>query len=691
MQAEMPEGGQRVLGPRWLFLACLVVAVGFVIGISVAWDRAARTYESYFDPVPGGTPPPETSGRVFLDGDAYFWIAHAREMVRTGAWRIRHTFMDNAPFGRPVHWNQSVSWMLLAAGWLRHVLAGEGWSEAIEKGALYAGPAQWILLLFALGLMLYRRVGAVPAGLAVLTLAGMQSLQWVFHPLRPDHHGLHIAFLLGSLSCLILGGLGWVSTRPATARNPAFFRPLEWPDAASARLYFGLSGFLGGLGLWTGATVQILGIGLVAVGALLLVFFMPPSLKKEGQDRAAYVPGLWRRWGVTGAATSLAFYALEYLPGHAAMRLEVNHPLYALTWFCVGEILARVSAWRLGLARLKRKDLWILGALVAGALALPVLLAAGPAEWHYLRQPWAWRMSRFIRETRPIREFPGQGVLATLLLQAGLLPLFLLAAPALAGPRHTRLYEWAVLWMSFLPPLAFLVAGVMQVRWLSMFCATSVWLMAVVLALAWRLSEARPALRSAVRAGLVLLALQTLLLARLQVREVADIAAGRVAYDPLIRGQLQRLFVARLAALNADGRLRVLTEPDLAGPLYHFGGMSGVESFYWENRDGMAAATAFFSDPGDAEARAVARERGLTHVILPHTPEMAHLFTFMREGRFSEEGARKAMAGRLVSKPDKLPPWIHKDEELARRIRPEYDFRGRRAAGAIDVFRLDPP
>lgn len=688
MPSETVKGTGRARRPPLLFLAVLLLGAGFVIGISIGWDKASRAYASYFQPAPGGAPLPEMRGRVFLDNDAYYWIAYAREMARTGAWRIRHTAIDNLPFGRPVHWSQAVSWLLLGAGRLRHAITGEPMEQAIENGALWVGPALWVVLLLLMGGLAYRRLGAVPAGLLVLSLAGMQSLQAVYHPLRPDHHGLHIAFMLGSLVCLVLGGLGWVSSVAPQPREPRLFRSLELPGPGAARGYFMASGVLGGMGLWTGATVQILGIGLIAAGALMLVFFMPSRLKQDEDAGTAYLPELWRLWALTGAATSLAFYVLEYFPMFPGMRLEVNHPLYALTWFCMGDIVARVSGRKSESARRGGKGAWIL--LIAGASLLPLLLLFGPVDWHYLREAWSWRMSSFIQETRPMKAFPEHGLLATLFLHFGLLPLFLLAAPALTGPRHTRLYEWAALWMSFLPPFVFLVASVLQVRWMAMFGASVIWLMAASWPVAWRMSQDRSVARSWLYAGAAVLALQALVMAGLQVKEVMDIARGRVIHDGLARGQLHRLFAARLAALNTDGRFRILTEPDLAGPLYHFGGFSAVESFYWENRDGMIAATAFFSDPGDDEARAVARERGLTHVILPHSAQMAHLFFFLREGRFSEEGARATLAGRLVAQPGELPTWIQKDQAMTRQAKAEYRFQGVPVFSSMDVFRIDP-
>ena len=675
--------------PRNAMWACLALAVLFVVGLSFYWDRAGRAYEARFEAPPGGPPVPEVQGRVFFDNDPYYWLLYAREMARTGARRLHHTLVDNTPQGRPVHWSQSVSWMLLLSGWLRHLFTGEAMDQAIENGATLVGPAQLVLLLVLLGPLIYRRMGAAPAVLWMISMAGMGNVYWVYHALRPDHHGLHIAFMLGSMACLVFGGLGWVSRAPAAPLSAEWFRPMDLPSKTSARRYFLASGILGGLGLWTGATVQIIGIGLIVAGGLLLVLFMPSRWRQDGEALTEYAPGLWRLWAVTGGVTSLAFYAIEYAPRFPGMRLEMNHPLYALTWFCVGEILARVSALKMGIAKVRGATWAALGVCALGALILPALLFFGPSDWHYLRAPWSWRMSRFITETWPLKVFSQGRSLLVLLVNFGVLPLFLVAAPALCGPRRSRLFEWASLWMAFFPPFIYLLAVFMQVRWMPMFSVMIVWLMAMVVPVAWRSFREHPLGRRAVLAAAVLVGAQALVAAGLQVKEVVRIGRGRVISNELTKGCIQRLLITRLAALNTDGRFRVLCEPDLAGPFAYYGRLPSLASYYWENKEGVAAAAEFLADSGDDRPREIARERGLTHVLLPHSAEMAHMFYFIRHGYFSEEGARKSMAGRLVAQPGKLPPWIRRDEELGRKIRAEYLFQGTPVFSTMDVFTID--
>lgn len=705
--------------PQRLFVACFLLSVAYVLGISLFWDAAVRAYESYFQAAPDGPSPPKVPGRLFLDHDPCYWITYAREMVRTGVWRIRHTFMDNTPQGRPVHWSQSVSWLLLAAGGLRHMMTGEPMDLAIENGSIWVGPAQLVILISALGLLLYRRLGAVPAGVWMLGMAANGNVYWICHALRPDHHGLHLAFVLGSVACLIFGGLGWLKpagvaalcerpqkagsksdnvaapreregTAPSAGRHLSqWFAPLELPDGAAARRYFIAAGVLGGLGIWTGATVQLFGIGLIAVGAMLLVLFMPRRLHEADALKVAYLPSLWRLWAITGAVTSLIFYAVEYAPRFPGMRLEVNHPLYALSWFCVGELLTRWSGRKL---KLRAAGRWTLPGdvlLLAGAALLPALLIGGPAEWHMLRDPAMRRLHHFITEFYSLKVVAEGRVWLRLWKSHGLLPLLLFGAVWLAHPKRTRLYEWAALWMSFLPAFAYLVLGFLQVRWMAMFSAASLWLMAVMVAVFWRTVSEEPR-RAWMGWGLALvMALQAATYAGLRVKEVTHIRDGRSLVGEIVKPMLQRFFITRLSALNEKGDWRFLCEPDLAGPMFYYGGIPCLTSYYWENIEGLKAATAFLSDAGEAEAVRVARERGLTHVVLPHSAEMAHIFHFIREGYFSEQGARAAMAGRLVAAPKRLPSWIHRDEELTKLARTPYSFRGVPVFGTMDVFRID--
>ena len=94
-------------------------------------------------------------------------------------------------------------------------------------------------------------------------------------------------------------------------------------------------------------------------------------------------PGVWRIWAWAGAGTALLLYALEYAPGPFPPRLEVNHPLYALSWLGIGECLFLLARWKHQDRRLSAPRLLHAALALLAAAALPALVLWGP-ESSYL-------------------------------------------------------------------------------------------------------------------------------------------------------------------------------------------------------------------------------------------------------------------------------------------------------------------
>ena len=114
-------------GMRWAFwLAGLSLLAAHVAFFALHTDRAARAFESTL--VPPNTIPGMAEPRFFLDNDAYAWMAHTRDLMSSGGWRIRHTFMDNAPFGREMNWSHLLIWSL--RGTATAIMAAAGWPAA---------------------------------------------------------------------------------------------------------------------------------------------------------------------------------------------------------------------------------------------------------------------------------------------------------------------------------------------------------------------------------------------------------------------------------------------------------------------------------------------------------------------------------------------------------------------------------
>lgn len=674
-------------GRRAFWLLALVIGV-YLVAFAGRWSSVIHSYESYFLPANKTEEAAASNrGRIFLDNDSCYWIGYAQEMARTGAWRIRHTEFDNTPQGRPVHWSQSISWLLLLAGSVRHLATGEALPFAIEQAAHWIGPLQAFLLIVGTGYLLFVRLGLVPAAIWMLNLMTIIPVQWSFHPMRPDHHGLHLALVLSGLICLVLGGLGWTRSASGPRAAPGLFTPLRLPDQQQARRYFIAAGILGGLGVWTGASVQLFGVGLFAAGALLLVFFMPAQLSGSSAEQTTYEPSLWRLWAITGAVTSLAFYLVEYAPSLPGMRLEINHPLYAVSWLCVGELLTRLSARKMRGAAVRPI---LIALLCLGALLLPGLLFLGPSEWHAMRDPMMQRMHRFIGEFRPYQTIVAAAPWRTTFFNFGLLPAFVVLAPFLTDEKRTTLYEWAALWMAFVPALAFAGLTLWQSRWMNCFAASSLLLAVVTLSILWRDQNAKGRVAPWFYALTAAVAAQSLLFAGLQIQvlQFRDLTKARI--PELTSPILKRQFAGKLGALDTNGTFRLMAAPDMAARLYFFGHLPSVASYYWENLEGLRAAASFFATDNDEEARRIAQERGITHVVLPPINDVARMLYYVKNGYSSEAGARDSMAGRLLTQPDALPSWIGRDAALERSLQPGYLFDGQPAFGTLRLFVIRP-
>lgn len=669
-----------------IFGAALGAAALFLALSAVEWGGISRAHAAMISDSSAAGLAQGRGSHIFLDNDAYYWIGYAQEMAAKGVWRIRATQFDDPPDGRPVHWSQSVSWLLLGLGAVRHFFSGEGMASAIESAAIWSEPLLlWLWLLLA-GVLLLKRLGLGAALVWVVMLCALPPIQWTFHPLRPDHHGLQVAFSLSSLLCLVLGGLGWVAKDGAgEAGGGGWFKPLTPPSRVGARRGFLAAGVLGGLGLWVGATVQLMGIGLFALAALVVLWLMPSD--EEGAP-FVYDPRLWRVWGISGASVALFFYGLEYMPSFPGMRLEVNHPVYAVSWFCVGEVLARISAARTQARRLKVLPV---AAFALGAVLTLLLLLLGPSDWHALRDPWMQRLHQFIDEFRPFGSASGGRSIAAWFQATGIFLAALAVGARLVGSKRTTLYEWACLLATFFVALVYGALTYMQARWLNFFVGAALLFVVVAMSVLARLAAGQRRWRVGLVALVVGLAAQALYFLA---QEPLALLRGQLAKQPLaqfVPSVLQAQLARNLRAENPMGALRAMASPNLAARLQYFGGIPSVCSYYWENRDGLRDATLFFSSTNDEAARAILRERGITQVIVSPSPEIAQMFFYIEAGYPFDGRAGVPLGFRLLGNERDFPRWLRRDVAREERLQPGVMFAGQRIVGTVRVFDVVGP
>lgn len=641
---------------RFPLLAALLGAVVLILlnawGIEETWikpslvprEEGAAGRAQWGGMIPEFRDPP----RVYLDNDPYYWIRYAQTVAAGETWRVRSTPLDNVPYGREVHWNSGWVWWLAGGGRIWSWVAGTSWHDGIESWALGAAPAMFVIVLAGAGWWVARRRGAWTAAAMVLVLAALPSVMWDFGYARPDHHGMHNTAALLLLLGLVLAGGGWVGSSKRHGVSGA--------AAGPARRAMIVAALGAATGLWVGATQQIFVLAGAGAGLLAGLLWRRPPESAEQPD-----PSLFRLWGRVGAVTALALYALEYFPGHLGMRLEVNHPLYALALWGAGEFLAAVAEWRQS-GRLPRgAERWRLGGAVVLLALPPLALALGPESWHIWRDGFMRRQHEFINEFEPFVNSLRHGAWRTVLARFGLLPWLLPLGAALVFSRRLA-PSWRAGVLATLG--AALVTGAMvfvQVRWVGLFGISLAALLVAVLpaAAAWLAGTRWAARRNAVLGVFFAVMVAPLLvffafaLADNFQRREAKAMDGVLAWTIASRD-----LAFNLKRLQQLGPVRVMSGPGQTPALHFFGGVPGTAALYWENRDGVRDAALFFADQGDEEARRIARERGITHVVLQSDTTLAESSVRIALASDDPELIRQSLAYRLADPVGTVPGWL---------------------------------
>lgn len=619
------------------------------------------------DPARPGDPQPWRAARFFIDPDAYNWLSYTRELRAAGAWRLRFTQADNAPYGREMHWAHLPIWSLMGISRLLES-AGIPPPLALELAGRSLLPLWGWVFFSALFILLGTRLGWRLAALATATLAVM--LNWSFHTLRPDHHGFQLAFSAGMWLCLAFGGMGWIQTGSSAKA------PFALPSLNPARRWFIASGILGGCGAWLGATVYLFSLaGITAGTALALLLIRPPP----AGESVALRPDLWRFWGWSGAITSLFFYAVEYAPRHFGLRLEVNHPLYALCWLGTAECLRILAAWRRQ-GRLFPQDLaWAAIALGAAAL-LPFLIVFGPVDWFIPRSRIILRLCHLhINEFWTLFTVAGARWPTVFLhafglhLVAGAGALFLYFRRRLSFPRQIILLPLGCL------AVLFILLYLWQIRWAPFALAAAFLFTTFLLAALGEMAAAAPAARG-LRGFLVLLVAGFAFHLVDGVREIALPLQRLFRVEKIetswLTPLLQRNLMLQFKAHAGGAPARFMLPAEMAPAASYFGVGDSVGSLYWENPAGLAATAEFFGAPLPGErARAIAGERGLTHVLMNRGAGDAVMFYHLATGATDQPGASRTVGGATAQAGTPVPAWLLPEPELNAAANPTYYTR----------------
>ncbi len=609
--APLPSPGGASTGEilSWCgFTTILIVCMGYVLFHAFLIDQVTIRLCREMDG-PNAKPTevlPVPLLEIAFDG--YVWNRHAEKLGENGEWRVRFTDMDNAPHGREVHWSSGFAWYLRGLGEIYRHYTGDTLRNSIYRMSIWANPILLVLALALFATLSARRFGPLCGSVLAIGMISTASFYEGFLPGYPDHHGITAFALLGLIFGIAWAGAGWVQKPGGTA----FLPPKTLKQARHGMVFSGVSA---AAALWiSGFSAAVIAFG-IGLGAMLGVALFSKKAEVEGCE---YHPGLWKLWALVTASGSFVFFLLEYFPNQIAMRLEVNHPLYALAWLGGGWVIYEMTNWivvrRSSPAPFPWKRL-VFPVMACGALPAAILIG-GPGVYT-IRHEFMLGLMKNIAEVLPLMTRIEMGAI-TWRVAFGYFPLFLLAACVLIFvPRMCSAAKGVFL--IFICPIAVVtIMQFLQVRWGMLNGPIYIALAALVIPQTWRLLPKTRAARfvaSACLLGLVYLFSADTLRGMVfpfwkQYTSKQNIEVGQ--------GQLLALLhrdIAKTLLQNANGRpITLLSSPNSSCLLSTLGGFKTIGTLYWENVEGLKTAAHMLNAQSDREALELLKKHGVTHV-----------------------------------------------------------------------------
>lgn len=645
--------------PRWIgptLWACFALVAATLVLDSMARLGAVEKISavSFSETPPNSLPlPPRCREETILlpqaSVDARWWVIHTREMLRDGAWRIRHNDLDNAPAGREVHWSSFLMWVLSALAWIRSFGTGEPVHHFVADAALAVGPVLMTSLLGGLAIMAARVWGWTAGLFYLLVLLTSRAVTRTFFLGEADHHGIVLALASACPLALLAGRCGFSQIPKRKSTDTA---------NKSSRRWIMASGIAGGAALWISAstTLPILaGTGL-GIPACALILKPEAGVRQE--------PGIWFLWGLSGCLASLGFYLLEYFPSHMGWRLEVNHPLYAFAWLGGGWILDQAVAWR----STGRFPLRGFGGGAGFVLAVAACLAPLAAIVLAGDQVF-WVSDKFLLALHKeyILEFQSLFGLYGKENQTLWIPLFyhfwiLVTIIGLGVLIWKRSVDWPLrcaLCLLAPPVLVMQALAIWQVRWGS--AAAAMWaLVSLAVFTAFLRMTGDPAariwgLRAAMAAIPIAFLTSTLPTALASFQE--ETTALDSPLSEAVGGNLLLRDIARRLAESSPSKApTVLTGPNSSTEMSYHAGIRTLGTLYWENMPGLKSAARIFAVQDGKEALRLLTESGVTHIVVPSWDNFAAAYDDLLA---KSEGRPGGMAFfKSILETEDYPTWL---------------------------------
>ncbi|MGH7946510.1 MAG: hypothetical protein ACREF9_16105, partial [Opitutaceae bacterium] len=476
-----------------------------------------------------------------------------------------------------------------------------------------------------------------------LAMIGHPRMAEGFFPSYVDHHGLLTVAVLGVVLGATFMGAGW--WRPNTER-PGGVLPSSTSAVRRAAVFSALSG---ALGLWVSAASVIAPLAIVGAAAVVTLFVQGRKAQGEG---ARFDSAAWRLWGRVGAGASLFFYLLEYFPSHLGLRLESNHPFYALAWWGGGELIAGIGERWLGEPGARWTKLSRLIAPVLAIMIAPLTIVLGGTRVFVVMDPFLAELHRdYIQEFLPLwKTIRGTGW-STFFSVVGFenLPLLAAVATLAVGGRRSPLLLWyATLTAAFFTGMAWI-----QSRWLLNASGSQVAL-AVVL-LVYFIGNRKTAIRwMATLATALVVFLPSAFTRIMNSRE--DIKMRRVSPKDA-QLPLARDIAAAIRASAPNDDIVLLASPNASTAVGYYGRFKTLGTLYWENVAGLKAAAMSLSARSQEESAELIRKYGVTHIAMISEENFIEQYYRLLHPGATNEDVKKSFGYQLLAA-RVIPPWL---------------------------------
>jgi len=606
---------------------------------------AFRDYLALLDRAAPRVPPISTPMQHIIPtnyADAQTWVRYALTFDAGAPWQVRYTQNDNAPAGRDVHWNSAFAHAVAGAGRLRHAITGEPLALATERIVPWFNLPLLMVVLIFFSAWIAHRAGAAAGVFVALGMIGTEAFYGGFSPIYVDHHGLLTAATFGAVLGAIFMGAGWWRSAPGDA---ATLLPTSLASARRAAIFSALSA---AVGLWFSAASTIPAIALIGAGGLVAAWSLGRAAQQEG---ATFDAGLWRLWGRVGAGASVVFYLLEYAPAHLGLRLEVNHPLYALAWWGGSELVALLAEWRLATPTTPAPGLRrYIGPLLAIAAA-PLTIVIGGIRVFVVSDPFVSEIPKTVAEGLSLAAMTKAFGTPTFFhyINWNVAPLGVVAV--LLALRRQR--EKHLLVFSAVVALGFLLLLIAQIRWSFGASGPLLALLFVVVAVITTGRRQRTV-------WLTVLAVAGSCFLPAAINRAREVKARVAARSPDQMDLQQILYRDAAAAIRASqpaGEIVLLASPNGSCAMGYYGNFRTVGTLYWENYTGMRAAAEIFCAPTAERAHELIKARGITHLaMISEESFLQQFFSILRPTGTAEEF--KKTFGYQVLAEQVLPSWL---------------------------------